>query len=134
MSLWSAPTNPFLDGSPGNDLFHAERRKRARWQVHWPIVFCGGPGPVIESVTHDLSSDGFYCLAGAPFVPGEVRGCTLGVPAYYPNDLTRVVPVQCRVRVVRVEALAERGLFGVGCRIEDYRVDSATSAGSDAPH
>jgi len=83
---------------------------------------------VIETVTQDLSSEGFYCLANAPFIPGEIHSCTLSVPAYHPRDLTRVVPVQCRVRIVRVEALAENGLFGIGCRIEDYRVRATAGA------
>ena len=77
---------------------------------------------MIETVTHNLSSDGFYCEADIPFVPGEIRRCTLSVPAYHPNDLSRFIPVQCRVRIVRVEALAESGSFGLGCRIEEYHV------------
>jgi len=99
-----------------------ERRRRARVQVHWPIRFIrAGTAEIVETVTHDLSSDGFYCLANTAFVPGEIRECTLGVPMHNANNGDRVRPVLCRVRVIRVEALGEDGFYGLGCRIEDYR-------------
>jgi hypothetical protein len=99
-----------------------ERRRRARVQVHWPICFIR-PGATenVETVTHDLSSDGFYCLANTAFVPGEIRECTLGVPMHHSNSGDRARPVLCRVRVIRVEALGEDGFYGVGCQIEDFR-------------
>ena len=98
-----------------------ERRRRLRVQVHWPIAFIRpGTAESVETVTHDLSSDGFYCLANTAFVPGEVRECTLSVPMHHANG-DRSRPVLCRVRVIRVEALAEDGSYGVGCRIEDFR-------------
>jgi len=99
-----------------------DRRKRTRLQVQWPILFTGGPGAAMQAVTQDLSSDGFYYVADTSFVPGEVRSCTLFVPAYDPADPARTIPVRCRIRVVRVEVLAETGRYGVGCRIDDYRV------------
>lgn len=103
-----------------------ERRRRARVQVHWPICFLR-PGTTenLETVTHDLSSDGFYCLVNTAFVPGEIRECTLGVPMHQSNSGDRARPVLCRVRVIRVEALGEDGFYGVGCRIEDFRFLSA---------
>lgn len=108
-----------------------DRRKRARVQVHWPVCFIRtGTSGCVETVTHDLSSDGFYCLADTAFVPGEIRECTLSVPMHRPYSGDRVRPVLCRVRVIRVEALGEDGAYGVGCRIEDYRF--ASSGNSDA--
>ena len=107
-----------------------ERRRRARVQVHWPICFIRpGKTEIVETVTHDLSSDGFYCLANTAFVPGEIRECTLGVPMHNSNSGDRVRPVLCRVRVIRVEALGEDGFYGLGCRIEDYRFLPATNEG-----
>ena len=122
MSLNSG--HPFLNEPVPNDSTHPNRRRWARLRVNWQLRFRGEPDRMVETVTHDLSSDGFYCLADTPFLPGEVRRCTLSVPAYHPDDLTRVMPVHCRVRVVRVEALPENGLFGVGCCIEEYHVHS----------
>jgi len=107
-----------------------DRRRRARWQVQWPVMFPGAPSTAIETVTRDLSSDGFYCLAATPFVPGESCFCILSVPANDPKDLTRMTPLHCRVRVIRVDV--EDGLFGVACRIEDYQVQPSPAETSFA--
>jgi len=99
-----------------------ERRRRARAQVHWPLCFSrGGNGDPVRTTTQDLSSHGFYCVANAGFVPGELRECTLVVPTHHPNGGRPALPVLCKVRVVRVELLGESGFCGVGCEIEDYR-------------
>jgi hypothetical protein len=112
-----------------DSVVRGERRRRARVQVHWPLSFIQhAAAEIVETVTHDLSSDGFYCLVNTAFVPGEIRECTLGVPMHHPNSGDRVRPVLCRVRVIRVEALGEDGTYGVGCRIEDYRFMSPESA------
>ena len=99
-----------------------ERRKRVRAQVHWPVFFAQpGRDDAIQTVTHDLSSNGFYCIANLAFVPGETRECTLVVPTHNPHGGQPVVPVLCKVRVIRVEVVGDDGLYGVGFRIEDYR-------------
>jgi hypothetical protein len=108
-----------------------ERRRRTRLQVHWPICFLRtATTGRVETETHNLSSEGFYCLANTAFVPGEIRECTLGVPVHHPGDGDRVWPVLCRVRVIRVEALSEHGFYGIGCRIQDYRFISESLPGS----
>jgi len=97
-----------------------DRRRRSRIQVHWPLRFLNGDTTdIVETVTRDLSSDGFYCLAKMPFVPGEFKACTLGVPTSHPRGNERVLSVECTVRIIRVQVLDD-GLYGVGCRIEDY--------------
>jgi hypothetical protein len=98
-------------------------------RVHWSLLFACEPGETIEAVTEDLSSRGFYCLTSTSFAPGETRFCTLSVPANDPDDPGLVIPVHCRVRVVRVEALAEKDTFGMGCSIEDYWVHAPDSIG-----
>ena len=119
------------DLAPENDSSPLERRKRARLQVHWRLLIRQDASSVVETVTHDLSTDGFYCLSVTPFVPGEIRDCTLRVPTHDPENVSRTLQLHCRVRVVRVETLAETGLYGVGCRIENYRFpDFAPDAGS----
>jgi hypothetical protein len=108
------------------DLVVRERRRRTRVRVHWPICFIRlGKTGIVETVTHDLSSDGFYCLVNTAFVPGEIRECTLSVPVHHPNRGDRARPVLCRVRVIRVGALGADGFCGVGCRIEDYHFISS---------
>lgn len=118
----------------GTDLNDRERRRRTRVLVHWPLCFFSvGGTEVIETTTTDLSSDGFYCVANAPFVPGEIRECTLGVPTNRRNGGERIQPIQCRVRVIRVEALGEGGLFGIGCHIEDYRFVRVGNSALESP-
>ena len=107
---------------PNSGIQPMERRKRIRMRVHWPLRLHKTNAPeTVETETHDLSSDGFYCLAKTSFVPGEALVCTLGVPTHRPNGSDHMVSVECRVRIIRVEATQE-GLYGVGCRIEEYRL------------
>ena len=99
-----------------------ERRRRIRMQVHWPLRLHRTNAPeIVETLTQDLSSDGFYCLAKTSFVPGEALACILSVPTHHPNGDDRMVSVECRVRIIRV-ASTQEGVYGVGCRIEEYRL------------
>jgi PilZ domain len=98
-----------------------DRRKRTRAQVHWPLSFLSGTAEIIQTMTHNISSDGFYCIANARFVPGETRDCMLAVPTHSPHSDSPALPVRCKIRVIRVEMFAEGGFCGVGCQIVDYR-------------
>jgi hypothetical protein len=99
-----------------------ERRRRTRVEVHWPVFFAQPPvDELVESVTRNLSSNGFYCTVNAVFVPGEIRECTLVVPTRSPVGQP-LLPVLCKVRVVRVETAAKCGYWGIGFCIEDYRI------------
>lgn len=110
-----------------------ERRKRPRLQVHWPIhVLKPGTAHSIDTVTRDLSSEGCYFIAKSALAPGEVRTCILGVPSRDPKR-EQVLPVECQVRVVRVESIPEDGSWGIGCRIEDYRFLLRSNGEAEAP-
>ena len=99
------------------------RRKRTRAQLHWPLSFSlTGTTDTVQTITQDLSSDGFYCIANARFVPGEARHCTLLVPTHHPGGENSPLHVLCKVRIIRVEVTGERGFYGVGCQIMDYRL------------
>ncbi len=103
----------------------AERRRRARVRVHWPIVLFpnqAGADPV-ETITQNLSSRGFYCLSGQPFIPGELLRCRLRIPMHGPG--AGESHLECRVRVVRVEENAAEDQFGIACQTEDYRFVAA---------
>jgi hypothetical protein len=104
-----------------------DRRKRTRAQVHWPLSFSlSGTTEIVQTTTHNLSSDGFYCVANTKFVTGETRDCMLAVPTHHAYSDTRTLAVLCKIRVIRVEMLGEGGFCGVGCQIMDYRfVNSA---------
>ena len=105
----------------GDIAGQADRRNRIRTQVHCPVRFLRpGPMDVLETTTQNLSSDGFYCLIKSPFVPGESMACTLSLPAHQPHSTERMLLLECKVRIIRVEALDGDGLYGIGCHIEDY--------------
>src|SRR5579885_710339 len=81
--------------------FPSERRRRARTRVHWPVLlFRSEAAEAISSVTQDLSSCGFYCLATTPVTSGEVLSCTIKVPTHDPNGKHLERYLECRVRVV----------------------------------
>jgi hypothetical protein len=103
--------------------YPSERRKRTRTRVHWPVLlFRNRVAEAITSMTVDLSSSGFYCIAAVPFVPGEVLICTLKVPSHDPNGKHLERNLECKVRVIRVQSEgADNSNFGVACLIEDYR-------------
>ncbi len=98
-----------------------ERRKRLRMQVHWPVRFPGRGGALDghETVTRDLSSDGFQCFAKVSCAPGESLMCILGVPTNDPQDAGRILQVKCKIRVVWVKQID--GGYSMGCRIENYQ-------------
>ena len=112
-----------------DDSSHRERRRRARMEVRWPLTFCG-VDCAVETVTDNLSSEGFYCVANVPLLPGEVRDCTLGVPSHNRGGTAKVLPMLCRIRIVRMKTLHETELYGIGCHIEDFRLAPVTVPGA----
>lgn len=99
----------------------SERRKWGRVNVHWPIVlFPSQSGEdAVQTITENLSSQGFYCLSRKPFTVGELLLCTIQIPV---NDFgAGASHLECQVRVVRVEKEAADDQYGIGCRMEDYR-------------
>jgi len=108
---------------------HAERRKRTRTTVHWPILFFRKHlAEGIESTTLNLSSGGFYCLSRTLFAVGESLFCTLRVRSHDPGGKERIWNLQCQVRVKRAEPASLEGLFGVACEIEDYQFTASRQA------
>jgi hypothetical protein len=47
--------------------------------------------------------------------------CLLKVPSHEPLSTDGTVPVECKVRIVRVDPADESGAYGVAGEIEDYR-------------
>ncbi len=106
-------------------LTQRDRRRRYRARVHWPVQFEGRDASVLLTTeTQDISSDGFYCRSKAVFAPGELVDCTLHVPAHRPQASGGMLPVKCKVRIVRVDEPDSHGFHGIACRIEDYQFPS----------
>lgn len=113
----SSPKN--VNGTASN---HVERRRRARSSVQWPVQLFrnAGDGTVVETITRNLSSCGFYCLSERAFEVGESLFCAMRIPlngAEGPEGR-----LECRVIVVRVEEKLESDLYGIACATEDYHV------------
>ena len=99
-----------------------ERRKRARFHVHWPVCFFGADvGRTVETITENLSSSGFHCFSPVQFIAGDLLICVLGVPSQQTINHGRALSLECKVRVRRVEPAAGRQSYSVACEIEDYR-------------
>lgn len=126
-NLTKLPPEPIRDsGAPQGVIWHQERRRRMRVRVHWPVYFWGGrlTNP-LETVTRDLSSDGFSCLSRVPFLPGEILGCHIKIPEFRRQGPEQFRLLDCRVRVVWVDPVDRDGTFGIGCRLEAYRLISS---------
>jgi len=101
-----------------------ERRKRVRTRLHWPVLmFRERQGAEhVETVTRDLSSNGFYCLTRIQLVEGEQLVCSIKLPTHDPHGKILQQTLECRVRVLRVVPQESGDSFGVACRIEDYHL------------
>ena len=96
-----------------------DRRKRTRFPLHWTVRLFRQPGRAsVESITKNLSSEGFYCITSEPFKPGERLQCIIVIPGGGNFGLESSVTLECHVTVRRMEQLASG--FGLGCYIEDY--------------
>jgi PilZ domain len=104
-----------------------DRRRRIRRQAKWPVsIWAPNTSAPVEALTTNLSSDGFHCLSPVPLKPDEIVACTLTIPeiSIQPGGPRRVL--ECRVRIVRLEPPNEDGDFGIGCRIENFRIATAS--------
>ena len=91
--------------------------------MHWPIVlFRQGSSEVIESVTQNLSSNGFCCHSETLFAPGEVLVCAIKFPSYDPSGHGRPGVLECRVHVERAEPDETGNFYRIACHIQDYRL------------
>lgn len=103
--------------------FRPERRRRARTHVHWPVLLLRNHGSAaIDTVTQNLSSNGFYCFSPEPLKPGESLLCTLKLPAHDPKGEELTLGLECTVVVMRAEAVSDSA-YGIACRIEDYHLN-----------
>src|SRR6266849_681746 len=100
-------------------LVSEERRKRKRVALHWPVrLFRGQAAASVESITENLTSNGFYCVSREPFQIGERLECIIAIPSGSFGYSGSPICLKCRVRVTRVEDGSDG--FGLGCYIEDY--------------
>jgi hypothetical protein len=100
----------------------ADRRKRQRVVVSWPLRVWKAHEPCLEICTVNVSSGGFYCLCPQPFSPGETLIAVLEIPGAGSDRELEKLLLRCEVLVLRVETLIESRNYGTACRILDYSV------------
>ena len=116
-----------------------DRRQRVRLKLRWPLLLYREPlGVVLRAETEDISSSGIYFRSPTPFVCGEAFTANLMIPTHDPVGSQRKWVLECRLRIARAEAIAERGGFGIGCHIEEFHLlvgerDTSTELAS-VPH
>lgn len=126
MSTYLESTRPIAFPADGCAGAVADRRKRLRARLHWPVRLSGASHPrVIETTTENLSSTGFYCFSEDGFARGERLDCVIAIPTQAPGDI-RMLFLRCRVEVMRVDETATPRGFGIACRIETYSIASRT--------
>jgi hypothetical protein len=97
-----------------------DRRKRQRVPLHWSVQLARKVGTqTVETVTENLSSEGFFCIIKEQFKQGERLHCVIITDEILDSADSRI-RVHCDVTVRRVEELAEG--FGMACHIENYSI------------
>ncbi len=110
------PVSRGMAAAPG------EKRQAKRLNVHWPVRLVRADGSMLETVSENISSSGFYCYTAQQLVPGEELNCYFTIPLYNVSGAGERVELACRTVVARVVSLPER--YGAGCRIEEYALIS----------
>jgi hypothetical protein len=102
-----------------------ERRGRVRINWHAPVLLFRSDTPeAIQTITENLSSTGFYCLAQTPLTVGERLICSIKVPTHDPSGRDSEHNLECKIRVMRTEPRGD-GVYGIAFRIEDYQFQQA---------
>jgi hypothetical protein len=128
-----APLTEAARGDAG-PLNTGERRRTARVPLHWKVNLSGdGSGSQSQTVTRDISCDGFYCLVDQCFRPGDPIECDIAVPTHRPSNRDEVAYLRCHARAVRVELTGGSPGYGLACRIMNYRLVRRTILPGDLP-
>jgi hypothetical protein len=87
----------------------------ARWTVYLSRESDTHP---LETVTRDLSSEGFYCYVPEPVLPGELLDCALMIPSHSKTE--DLLCLKGQVQVVRLESIGHG--YGIGCQLRNYSI------------
>lgn len=96
-----------------------DRRRRPRIPAHWPVYLVReSDSHPLETVTKDLSSEGFSCYVPEPVPPGQFLECALIIPSHAKS--ADHLCLKGRVQVIRLETVGD--LYEIGCRLHDYSI------------
>jgi len=103
------------------NTLEADRRRRARLALRWTARLLTSDHRWVEASIHNMSSDGFYCLSETEFAADTTTLCVIVGPAHVPAKSYNFISIECRIKVVYSIPAGPDGVFGVGCRIQEYQ-------------
>jgi len=98
-----------------------DRRRRARLALHWTARLLTSDQGWVEASIHNMSSDGFYCLSESEFPADSTTLCVIVGPAHTPSKSHNFISIECKIKVVYSVPAGPKGVFGAGCRIQEYQ-------------
>jgi hypothetical protein len=110
--------SPQMQASPSRQELH-DRRRRPRIPARWKVYLSRESDAYrIETVTRDLSSEGFYCWIPEPILPGQTLSCMLMMPSL--GSFGEQICLKGKIQVMRLENVKEG--YGIGCQIQEYNI------------
>jgi hypothetical protein len=103
------------------ELYSNERRQGNRVGLRWPVTLIRADESLVETVTENLSSKGFYFVAMNILIPGEEVRVRISIPIKANSHAFGHGTILGRARVTRIQAVGPNR-YGVGCSLEDYYV------------
>lgn len=106
-----------------------ERRRRPRLKLAYPLrLYRPGEAFRTETVTENISCDGFFCVTRRAFHSGETLPCEVVIPGEKLGETSvEDMVLSCRAYVVRVVPWNGGTTFGVACRVMDYTIGALST-------
>jgi hypothetical protein len=110
--------------SSANDA--PDRRRRPRLRLAYPLrLYRSGEVSRTETITEDISCEGFFCVTNRRFSPFETLECELLIPVQEAGVPSKHdIILRCQAEVVRVVQHVDEAVFGIACRLSDYTIGS----------
>lgn len=118
---------PLLSPDETDCIGKRDRRRRQRMRLQLPVHLQSGDQAPIDSITRDISTDGFLCLTPRPFTKGEALVCLIAWPSHGRGVPDKPFVLRCHARVVRCEHDLDTGLYRTAYHIEDYECNELHS-------
>jgi len=101
-----------------------ERRRYARSNLRLPLfLFPIGSAVPLRTQTENVGLDGLFCYTQHLFSPGDRLGAFLFLPAADgQSQAPRGMCLHAEVQIIRVTIGPLHSHYGIGCRLNGYRV------------
>ncbi|MGH9344049.1 MAG: PilZ domain-containing protein [Terriglobia bacterium] len=99
-----------------------ERRKRERFRARWRVRLWDASDDIVEALTTNVSSGGFYCRSPRQFSEGDRLTALLEILGASAESDAHKLTLRCDIQVLRIEAVDGSSNWGLACQIRDYCV------------